>query len=158
MVPARFVELDTLPRTPNGKVDRRALPGVEKVRPELEQTFVPLRSGIERRIAAVWQAVLGIDTIGAHDNFFDLGGQSLLLVRVHSQLRRELDPGLDLIDLFRYPTVAQLAEHLARGGEAGREEPPELDEQLERRQVGQRRQRAGLALRRSLDETEGSLP
>jgi hypothetical protein len=156
MVPSTFVKLDALPRTPNGKIDRRALPAVEKIRPELEEAFVPPHSETERRIAAVWQEVLGIGQVGIHDNFFDLGGQSLLLVRVHSQLRQQLDANLTLIDLFRYPTVATQAAHLARGEDV--EEPPAMAEQLERRQAGQLRLRSGLALRQSLDEGEGALP
>jgi acyl carrier protein len=115
MVPALFVQLDALPRTPNGKVDRRALPGVEKVRPELEQAFVPLRSEIERRIAVVWQEVLGIDTIGAHDNFFDLGGNSLLLAKMRARLHTTTGVDIPTVELFRHPTVAMLARFLVGG-------------------------------------------
>jgi hypothetical protein len=87
-------------------------------------------TGLERAIAAAWTDALQVDHVGRADNFFDLGGHSMLLVRVHDRLRAELDPELSLLDLFQHPTVAGLAAHLggrrpqaspaARGDEAGR--------------------------------------
>ena len=110
LVPGAFVFLPRLPLTPNGKVDRAALPAPEQgggapVSPAA-------RDPIEARVAEVWKSVLGRDTVGVHDNFFDLGGTSLLLYRVYSRLR-EIRPGLRVVDLFRYTTVEALARFLA---------------------------------------------
>ena len=117
MVPSAFVLLAALPLSPNGKLDRRALPAPEGPG-AIEGTDEAPRSEVEKRIAAVWKEVLGVERVGVRDNFFDLGGHSLLLLQVHKKLRAEL-PGRDLsvMDLFRYSTVQSLAEHLS-GGQA----------------------------------------
>jgi amino acid adenylation domain-containing protein/non-ribosomal peptide synthase protein (TIGR01720 family) len=117
MVPSAFVLLAALPLSPNGKLDRRALPAPEGPG-AIEGSDEAPRSEVEKRIAAVWQEVLGVERVGVRDNFFDLGGHSLLLLQVHRKLRAEL-PGRDLsvMDLFRYSTVQSLAEHLS-GGQA----------------------------------------
>jgi acyl carrier protein len=112
MVPAWFMLLDELPLSPNGKLDRRALPA-----PSGERTsgaaFVPPETDAQRRIAAVWSEVLGTDKVGIHDNFFDLGGHSLLLVELHSKLREVFGQDISIVDLFRYPTVDALATQLS---------------------------------------------
>ncbi len=115
MLPAAFVLLDGLPLTPNGKVDRKALPAPEDIRPELEAAHVAPRTEVEQNIAAVWQEALHIEKVGVHDNFFDLGGHSLLIVKVHNKLREAMNKELSIIDMFRYPTVSSLANYL--GGE-----------------------------------------
>ena len=79
MVPSLFVFLDALPLTPNGKVNRRALPAVDRAGGEARRGYMPPRTDVERTITAVWQDVLGLEKIGVNDNFFDLGGHSLLL-------------------------------------------------------------------------------
>ncbi|HYG63468.1 MAG TPA: amino acid adenylation domain-containing protein, partial [Thermoanaerobaculia bacterium] len=110
-VPSLFVTLPAFPLTPNGKVDRKALPAPELVRREGPREAP--RSEVERAVAAVWKEVLGIPEVGLHDNFFDLGGHSLLAAQVHARLLRSLGRDLSLVDLFRYPTVATLARHLS---------------------------------------------
>ncbi|HVR09334.1 MAG TPA: amino acid adenylation domain-containing protein, partial [Thermoanaerobaculia bacterium] len=112
-VPALYVTLERLPLTPNGKVDRQALPAPEGARPELAGAFAAPDTTLERTVAAIWQEVLGLATVGRHDNFFDLGGHSLLLARVHARLQQELGRELPMVELFRYPTVHALARHLA---------------------------------------------
>ncbi len=112
MVPSAFVILDALPLTPNGKVDRRALPAPVVGRPS-EQAYVAPRSEIEEKIAAIWRSVLGVESVGARDNFFDLGGHSLRLLQVHRRLVEELGRDLPVTDLFEYPTVEGLANHLS---------------------------------------------
>ncbi len=118
MVPAAFVPLEALPLTPNGKLDRRALPAPEQARPDQEGTFVAPRNEVEGKIAAAWQETLGLERVGIDDNFFDLGGHSLLLVRLHSRLQELLGAELSLVDLFRFPTVASLAQFLDGGSVA----------------------------------------
>ncbi len=111
-IPSRFVTLAALPLTPNGKADRAALPEPDAGRPELGTDYRPPRSELERAIAAVWREVLGVDAVGVHDNFFDLGGHSLLLAQAHSRLVA-LGHELALLDLFRHPTVDALARRLS---------------------------------------------
>ncbi len=114
MVPSAFVVLAALPLSPNGKVDARALPAPERLRPELEAAYAAPKSELERIIAVVWQEALGVEKVGIHDNFFDLGGHSLLLAKVHSRLREVLERDLSLVDLFKNPTVSSLAAALSR--------------------------------------------
>jgi amino acid adenylation domain-containing protein len=119
MVPAAFVPLAALPLLPNGKLDRKALPPPEAAGPRAESTPAILpRTAAERAVAGVWREVLGVPEVGIGDNFFDLGGHSLLLVRVQRRLREALGRDLPLVDLFRYPTVGALAGHLSAGVEA----------------------------------------
>ena len=129
MIPSLFVFLDALPLTPHGKVDRRALPAVDRTGGEARRGFVPPRTEVERTITAVWRDVLGLERIGVHDNFFDLGGHSLMLVRLHSKLRRVLSAELSVIDLFRYPTISSLATALHLGDASL---PPGFRERVDR--------------------------
>ncbi|HEX2081437.1 MAG TPA: amino acid adenylation domain-containing protein [Longimicrobium sp.] len=120
MVPAAFVVLDALPRTPGGKVDRRSLVPPRGAGAAAGRRFVAPRTQLERALAGVWQQVLGVERVGVDDNFFELGGTSLLLVRLHSRLVGTLDLDVTVIDLFRYPTIASLARALhAQPGPAG---------------------------------------
>ncbi|HLP88084.1 MAG TPA: amino acid adenylation domain-containing protein [Nostocaceae cyanobacterium] len=114
MLPEAFVVLDSLPLTANGKVDRRALPAPDKFRPELEVALVLPQTEVEKVITGIWQQVLKIEQIGIDDNFFDLGGHSLLMVRVHEQLRTRFNTNLSILDLFRYPTVSSLSKYLSQ--------------------------------------------
>jgi amino acid adenylation domain-containing protein len=113
MIPARWVFLEALPLTPNGKVDRKALPIPDSERPAPDSTAAAPVGETERAVAAIWQEVLGIEHVGADDNFFDLGGHSLLLARIQARLRDRLAADLRLVELFRYPTVRSLAARLA---------------------------------------------
>ncbi len=114
MTPTAFVALDRLPLSPNGKVDRRALPAPDfSSRDESSAGYVAPRDGLEERLAGIWQAVLGVERIGVHDNFFELGGDSLLGLRTVNRLRELLggEP-LSLVVLFEAPTVETLAARL----------------------------------------------
>ena len=112
LVPTAFVMLEKLPLTPNGKVDRRALPAPENNRPKLETTFAAPRAGLEQTLAAIWEEVLSIENPGVNDNFFDLGGHSLQVVRVQTRLRERLGADLPVLKLFEYPTIRSLAGFL----------------------------------------------
>jgi amino acid adenylation domain-containing protein len=112
MIPALFVRLESLPLTPTGKVDRRALPPPDATRPDLRETFVAPRSRAEEKLAAIWAQLLNLDQVGIHDNFFDLGGHSLLATQVVSRLREAFHIELPLRTLFENPTVAELAEQI----------------------------------------------
>ncbi|HEY1351601.1 MAG TPA: amino acid adenylation domain-containing protein [Ktedonobacteraceae bacterium] len=115
LLPARLIVLDTLPRLPGGKVDRRALPHLAAARQEEISPAAAPRSDLERTISALWQAELHLEQIGREDNFFDLGGHSLAMVRIYRQLSARRQETCSLVDLFRYPTIAALAHYLSRG-------------------------------------------
>lgn len=114
MVPSKFLVLDSLPLTPNGKVDRKSLPALNGKRAaSVTPGFVAPQSKVEQQIAQVWQEVLAVDSVGVHDNFFDLGGHSLLMVRVHGRLAEVVEADISIVDLLHYPTVASLASHVS---------------------------------------------
>jgi amino acid adenylation domain-containing protein len=117
MVPSIFVVLEALPLLPNGKVNRRALPAPEGVRPVLAAAYVAPRSEVERAIATVWRDVLHLEKVGIHDNFFDLGGHSLLIVQVNSKLREIFNSNLSVVELFQNPTISALAQHINQNSE-----------------------------------------
>ncbi|MFZ0634350.1 MAG: amino acid adenylation domain-containing protein [Candidatus Acidiferrales bacterium] len=112
MVPSIFMTLESFPLTPNGKVDRKALPTPDGQRLIGSTTYVSPGTETERSLAEVWQEVLKVGKVGLHDNFFDLGGHSLLVVQVQSRLRKRLNREVTLVDLFQRPTVGSLAEFL----------------------------------------------
>jgi acyl carrier protein len=121
MVPAAFVHLSRLPLSPNGKVDRAALPAPEP--PAAGRRLEP-ETEMESRVAALWCELLDLPAVGVEESFFDLGGHSLLLVRLQARLAAELGSELSMLELFQHPSVRSLAARLqgaAAGGEAGRE-------------------------------------
>ena len=109
MIPSALVQIDAMPLTANGKLDRLALKAPDGVRPELEESYVAPRTSLEQRIAGCFEQVLGIEGVGADDNFFRLGGHSLLATRVVSQLREAFGAEVALRSLFERPTVAGMA-------------------------------------------------
>ncbi|MCA0756969.1 amino acid adenylation domain-containing protein [Paenibacillus sp. N4] len=109
MIPAQFAVLDRIPLTPNGKVDRRALPEAEGLAWEARHT-TPLDQ-IEQDLVRIWEQVLGIKGVGTQDNFFDIGGNSLSLIRLHS-LIEPLYAGVTVINLFAYPSISKLAAYI----------------------------------------------
>lgn len=128
MVPTALLVLQALPLTPNNKVDRRALP---PPRPASSVPFAaPPESALEQRIAAIWQEALGLPSVGMTDNFFDLGGHSLLVVQVQRRLREACGQEVSITDMFRLPTIRALAAHLDGQGTS-----TALDEGLQRAQA-----------------------
>jgi amino acid adenylation domain-containing protein len=123
MIPATFILLDALPLTPNGKVDRRSLPAPDPTRPELGNPFVAPRSPIEETLANIWSQVLGLDRVGAHDNFFDLGGHSLLATQIISRARELYRIEISLRNFFETPTVAGIAGVIGQAKDIGAENP-----------------------------------
>ena len=131
MLPSACFVLPSLPLTSNGKVDRRALAGGRYANLELSARAVSPRNEAERAIADIWQEVLGLEKVGVYDNFFDLGGHSLLLAKVYTKLRQVFDRPLTVIDLFKYSTISSLGEFLTRE----QTEQPRFDKLFDR--VGQ---------------------
>jgi len=112
MVPSVIVPLTDMPLTSHGKVDRRALPVPDQSRPDQDGHYTPPGNDIEHRIAAVWQDVLGLDNVGIRDNFFDIGGNSLLILQAYKKLQPLLPNDCLVIELFKYPTISALAAFL----------------------------------------------
>ena len=135
MVPSAFVFLDALPLSANGKVDRRALPTQEGLLQKLEVSYVAPQTDIEQIIATVWQELLGIEKVGVNDNFFDLGGNSLLLTKTYSEFKKRLPNeanSFSLIDLFKYSTIKSLSQHFSQNGQVTSSSPQvsELEQKL----------------------------
>ncbi|HEU4881057.1 MAG TPA: amino acid adenylation domain-containing protein [Longimicrobium sp.] len=117
MVPAAYVLMDTYPLTPNGKVDRQALPAPEGDAYAAHEYAAPV-SGIEEAVAAIWAELLGAERVGRRDQFFELGGHSLLAVRVVSRVRQVLGVEAELGDLFVRPVLADFARGLETAARA----------------------------------------
>jgi amino acid adenylation domain-containing protein len=115
MVPASFEVIDALPLLPNGKINRRALPAPRLQRLEIEAFAAPADE-LELKLSRIWQKVLGLDSIGVDDNFFEIGGHSLLAVRLFAQIEKSFGRNLPLATLFQAPTVRQLARLLREEG------------------------------------------
>ncbi|SEH00068.1 amino acid adenylation domain-containing protein [Nonomuraea solani] len=146
MVPEIVIFLDELPLGTSGKLDRARLPEPPQTRPDLDRPYVAPDTATERRLAAVWARALGVSEVGRHDNFFDLGGNSIRLLAVLAGLREDgQGGGVELVDLFRHPTVAALAAHLDGSGQ---------DDHGESRRRGQAR-RERLAARRNVQRGRG---
>jgi len=118
LVPTAWMCQERLPLTSSGKIDLRALPDVPRQRPPLTTPLVLPRTTTERLVAAAWAEILDLDLVGADDNFFDLGGTSLLAIRAARRLGERLSTELDLATFFEHPTVAQMAAHLTANTEA----------------------------------------
>ncbi len=102
------------PPPPNGKVDRKALAAIEPVSAESESTLVLPQTEVEKQLAEIWKAQLKLEKVGIHDNFFDLGGYSLLMVQIHQQVQRHFGQKISIVELFRQPTIHLLASYLTQ--------------------------------------------
>jgi natural product biosynthesis luciferase-like monooxygenase protein len=111
MVPAVVMVLPALPMTLNGKLDRRALP-LPTMSGATPRAVMPPQGDVEKLVASIWQQVLGLPEVGTTDNFFDLGGHSLLVVQVQRRLREAAGHEVSITDMFRFPTIASLAAHI----------------------------------------------
>ena len=112
MIPAYFVHLDRIPLNPNGKVDKQALPDPKVSRIDLKQQFLEPRDEMEEKLAEIWKTVLDIDTVGVLDNFFEMGGQSILAIRMMSKIQKEFGYELAPSALFQNATIAEMSRFL----------------------------------------------
>ncbi|MEA2175559.1 MAG: hypothetical protein QOD00_3151, partial [Blastocatellia bacterium] len=141
MMPAAFVMMEEMPLLPSGKLNRKALPAPSSLRPEMASLYVAPQSEIERVIVGVWQESLGLERVGTEDNFFDLGGHSLLMAQVHTKLREILKTDVPVIELFKYPTVSSLAKYFSQSQEDGRPAFQQTDERVKKRKEAIQRRR-----------------
>jgi acyl carrier protein len=109
MIPSVFVQLKSFPLTPNGKIDRNALPNVNE---EQKEDVEELQSELEQALTDIWKQVLHLKVVGNEDNFFDLGGDSLSIVKVQILIETALAIKISTTELLQYPTIFQLLEHL----------------------------------------------
>jgi len=114
MVPSAFVVMDEFPLTPNGKVDRKALPAPDSVRPDLKDAYVAPRTPLEEVMVEIWTSVLGIDEVGVDDNFFELGGHSLLATQIISRLRDVFHIELPLTTIFQAPKISEIVKFVEK--------------------------------------------
>jgi amino acid adenylation domain-containing protein len=114
MVPSSIVFLDALPLTPNGKLDRQALPAPTPESVEDAPGHVLPKDTVERRLADIWEKLLGVHQVAIHHNFFDIGGHSLLLIKLHGELEAAFGVDIPMIQLFRSPTISAQAEYLSQ--------------------------------------------
>ncbi|MFK7913293.1 MAG: MupA/Atu3671 family FMN-dependent luciferase-like monooxygenase [Pseudomonadales bacterium] len=145
MVPDEVIVLDAMPLTPNGKIDRKRLPAPVAAGTE-STAYVAPESGLEAQIAEIFSAMLARPNIGSHDNFFDIGANSLLIVQANSRLSRLLGRKVPLVSMYRYPTVASLANSLADPDSKGPDLPAKAVNRAQRRKqarAGRRRRSAG---------------
>ncbi|MEO6594939.1 MAG: MupA/Atu3671 family FMN-dependent luciferase-like monooxygenase, partial [Planctomycetota bacterium] len=128
MLPSHFVALPDLPRTPNMKVDRKALPSPEAAGVSAKKSISQAADATEDTILSIWKQALGTEAVGVEDNFFDSGGHSILAVRVHREIVQRLGVDLQVTDLFRFTTVRALARHL----QVGKSAPTAAQQAMER--------------------------
>lgn len=123
MLPSAFVFLDAIPHTPNGKVDRKALPAPDTGRPDTGTGYAMPRSPLEQMLTSIWAETLHLERVGIHDSFFALGGHSLLAIQLVGRIERETGQAISLISFFQHPTVAGLSPLLAQPQEQERDGP-----------------------------------
>jgi amino acid adenylation domain-containing protein len=140
MVPADYVLLDAMPLTPNGKLNRKALPTPNFGRSAPSFNFAAAHSPMEQLLTDIWTKELGLTKVSVNDNFFDLGGHSLLLMRVQATLGEALKTNVSIVELFQYPTIRSLARHLAKPADKP-DRLQKVQERAERRAEALGRQR-----------------
>ena len=147
MVPSQFILLQEMPLTTSGKVDRKRLPEMEKLRPLLETRLVPPRDEVEGAVASIWKRVLHIPELGIDDNFFDLGGHSLLMVQAHREVQEHFEVTIPLIKLLEHPTVRAFAGYVRGTGE--NDSPGNLEDRATKRMKAMLLQRENATRARS---------
>ncbi|HEY9850892.1 MAG TPA: amino acid adenylation domain-containing protein [Leptolyngbyaceae cyanobacterium] len=149
MVPSAFVFLNALPLTINGKIDRKLLPVLAETQPQLESDRILPSTELEQAIASVWQKVLNLEKVGIHDNFFDLGGHSLLVAQVQSKLEELLQRKIPIVQLMEYPSIHSLAKSLSQAPKLEEEVQLVRDRVQKQRDAGER-QRQKMKASRSI--------
>lgn len=113
MMPSAFVQMKVFPRTPSGKVDKRNLPKPEFKRPELDSIYVEPKTDLEKTLSKIWSSLLKIDKVGVNDNFFDLGGNSLMALQMIAKLKTEHGIDLPVVKLYQHPEISSIVKFLS---------------------------------------------
>jgi hypothetical protein len=144
MIPASFVVLDAFPLTPNGKIDRKALPEPQQLTAAAAAAYIAPTNDLEQQIADIWRDLLAVERVGRQDNIFDLGANSLLTMQANSRLSLALGRKVSLVSMFRYPTVESLAAHLDENGQAAaaKQNEKKVQERATRAESAAERRRA----------------
>jgi amino acid adenylation domain-containing protein len=147
MVPQHFIAMDTIPLTQSGKADRKALPKPELPRADAREYKEPAGRA-EAAVAKIWQELLGVDRIGVKDNFFDLGGHSLLVLQMVGKLKRHFAKPIAVVDVFQFPTVERLAAYLSDAESAGMNLDKSYDRGIKQREALKHQVRRMTSLRK----------
>lgn len=115
MVPEAYVFMEKLPMTVNGKLDRNALPDINNKRPTLATEYKAAETEVEAMLVSIWRNILKQEVIGINDNFFDLGGNSFLLIKMHGELEKQYPGKVKITDIFAYPSIAKLSKVIETG-------------------------------------------
>jgi surfactin family lipopeptide synthetase A/lichenysin synthetase A len=118
MIPPYFIQLAEIPLTPNGKVNRQALPIPDASNIQRKEEYIEPETEMEKTIAEIWQEVLNLEKIGIDDNFFDIGGNSLNIMQVNKKVNQVFNTTMSVVEMFRYPTIRLLAQFLSQPREA----------------------------------------
>jgi iturin family lipopeptide synthetase A len=148
MIPSYFIHLEQMPVTPNGKINREALPEPVDQRPQLEVVYLEPESEMEKIIARTWQEELELEKIGVNDNFFDLGGNSMIVVRLINRLNQEFNKNIPVVSMFKHRTIRTFSEYLTR----------EQDISLAIEDRGEALKRGEQARRKRYEMRKGSTP
>jgi amino acid adenylation domain-containing protein len=140
MLPSSFVHVKKMPLTPNGKVDRKALPMEAGTRAGIGLGRREARTEVERKLVQVWREVLELEQVGVEDNFFDLGGHSLLILQLQGRLKVVLERQVTMVEIFTHPTISALAEHLSKD-QKGTEKVRGVAERAQKQRAEFKRQR-----------------
>ncbi len=138
MVPAVFVMLEKMPLNPSGKANRKALPEPDRISPESEAAYVAPRDETEAAVAEIWKDLLNLERVGVYDKFFDIGGHSLLVIRMQRKLGKQFDREILVPDLFRYTTVAMLSEYLRQEQTPAKPDTEMIHERSRKRKTAMR--------------------
>ena len=150
MIPSFYMFLPAFPKTPNGKINRQALPIPENIRPELDNEYMTPRNELEQLIAGIWSEHLNIEKVGIRDSFFDLGGNSVKMAQVYQQLSKSItNKEFSIVELFQYPTIQSLSQYLSKCNSTLESETEEKERSAARRQrrkalAGERETRRGM--------------
>jgi acyl carrier protein len=138
MIPAGFVELEKIPLTPTGKVNRKLLASIaiEDKKQEVESKYAAPKTEIEIKIAAIWKEVLNTTKVGIHDNFFDIGGNSLGIIQVIFKLKESLKRDIPALIMFEYPTIASIIQYLEKNLEDSTAPGQDYEEKNRREKTG----------------------
>jgi tyrocidine synthetase III len=132
MVPTHIIPLEKIPLTPNRKLDTKALPLPDRMSSSLQNKYAPPNTEMQKIISEIWEQELNLEKVGIRDNFFDLGGNSLVVIKVNRRLKERLQRDIDTTTIFLHPTIAQLSQALSGNGE---KQQPEEKESSERGEV-----------------------